>query len=61
MIRSGVERNEIRSDINPRAQATLILTAMRGVLTLWLLDPDHVDIDAVKKEFLLNLRRSLVP
>ena len=61
MIRSGVDRNEIRSDINPRAQATLILTAMRGVLTLWLLDPDHVDIDAVKKEFLLNLRRSLVP
>jgi hypothetical protein len=34
---------------------------MRGMLTLWLLDPDHVDLDAIKKEFLINLRRSLVP
>jgi AcrR family transcriptional regulator len=61
MIRSGVERGEIRSDLNPRAQATLILTAMRGMLTLWLLDSDHVDLEAIKKEFLGNLRRSLLP
>jgi AcrR family transcriptional regulator len=61
MIRSGVDRNEIRADINVRAQATLILIALRSMLTLWLLDPDHVDIDAIKKEFLANLRRSLVP
>jgi AcrR family transcriptional regulator len=60
MIRSGVERGEIRSDINARAQASLILTAMRGMLTLWLLDPEHIDLDAIKKEFLSNLRRSLV-
>jgi AcrR family transcriptional regulator len=61
MIRSGVERNEIRADINPRAQASLILTTMRGMLTLWLLDPNHVDLDAIRTEFLSNLRRSLVP
>jgi hypothetical protein len=34
---------------------------MRGMLTLWLLDRDHVDLDAIKNEFLANLRRSLVP
>lgn len=59
MIRSGIERKEIRADVNPVAQGTLILTAMRGILTQWLLDPDHVDINAIKKEFLGNLRRSL--
>jgi hypothetical protein len=61
MLRSGIERKEIRADINPIAQAMLILTAMRGMLTLWLLDPDHVNLDTVKKEFLANLRNSLVP
>ncbi|HYM35434.1 MAG TPA: TetR/AcrR family transcriptional regulator [Steroidobacteraceae bacterium] len=60
MIRSAVERREIRGDINPIAQATLIITAMRGMLTMWLLDPNHVDLDALKKEFLGNLKRSLV-
>jgi AcrR family transcriptional regulator len=61
MLRNGIERKEIRSDINARAQASLILTNLRGMLTLWLLDPDHIDINAIKKEFLANLRRSLVP
>jgi AcrR family transcriptional regulator len=61
MIRSGIERKEIRDDVNARAQATLILTAMRGMLTLWLLDPDHVDLNAIKNEFIANLRRSLIP
>lgn len=61
MLRIGIERNEIRSDINPRAQASLILTSLRGMLTMWLLDPEHVDINAIKKEFLANLRRSLEP
>jgi hypothetical protein len=31
------------------------------MLTLWLLDPDHVDINSIKKEFLASLRRSLIP
>ena len=61
MLRNGIERKEIRSDINARAQASLILTSLRGMLTLWLLDPDHVDIHAIKKEFLVNLQRSLSP
>jgi AcrR family transcriptional regulator len=61
MIRSGIERNEIRADVNARAQASLIILQLRGMLTLWLLDPEHVDLDAIKKEFLSNLRRSLIP
>lgn len=61
MLRSGVERGEVRADIDPIAQATLIITALRGMMTFWLLDPDHTDLDALKKEFLANLRRSLVP
>ncbi len=61
MILSGIERKEIRADVNAIAQATLILAAMRGVMTQWLVDPARVDLDAIKKEFLMNLRRSLAP
>lgn len=58
-IRSGIERKEIRADVNPRAQAALILSALRGVITQWLLDSEHIDLDGIKKEFIENLKRSL--
>lgn len=61
MLRSAMERKEIRADINLIAQATLIIVGLRGMMTFWLLDPDHVNLDAMKKEFLSNLKLSLVP
>jgi len=60
MLRSAIERKEIRADVNPIAQATLIIVALRGMMTFWLLDPDNVNLDTLKKEFLANLKRSLV-
>lgn len=59
MIGNAIERGEIRADVNPKAQATLILASLRGVLALWLLDAEHVDLDAARKEMLANLRRCL--
>lgn len=59
MIRSGIERREIRSDVDPEAQAALLISALRGVMTQWLLDPAHVDIDSIKRELVENLRRTL--
>jgi AcrR family transcriptional regulator len=59
LIRDGVQRGEIRADVDAEAQAALILAALRGVMSLWLLDQEHVDLDAIKLELTNNLRRSL--
>jgi AcrR family transcriptional regulator len=59
MIKSGVERGEIRKNIDAESQAAIFISALRGVMTQWLLDPDHVDIDAIKKELIDNVRRTL--
>jgi AcrR family transcriptional regulator len=58
-LRDAIARKEVRADIDPIAQGTLIITALRGVMTQWLLDPKHVNLDAIKKEFIANLHRSL--
>jgi AcrR family transcriptional regulator len=60
-IRQGVQRGEIRADVDARAQAAIILATLRGVMTQWLLDPDHVDLDAISSELSRHLRRSLAP
>jgi hypothetical protein len=59
MIKSGVERGEIRKNIDAESQAAIFISALRGVMTQWLLDPDHVDIEAIKKELIDNVRRTL--
>jgi AcrR family transcriptional regulator len=58
-IQSGIERQEIRRDIEPTAQAALVVSALRGVMTQWLLDPHHIDLDAIKYALRANLQRSL--
>lgn len=60
-IRQGIERGEIRADVNASAHAAIVLASVRGVMTQWLLDPDGVDINAVKRELIDHLRRSLTP
>ena len=51
----------VRADINPQAQARILVAMLRGVMTQWLLDPKGVDLDAVKSELMSSLRRSLAP
>lgn len=58
-IAIGIERGEIRNDVNPAAQATLILAQMRGVVALWLTDEASVDLKQVEAEFIATLRRGL--
>ena len=58
-LQSGIDRKEIRHDIETTAQATLILSALRGVMTQWLLDPKQVSLDSIKRELRTNLQRSL--
>jgi AcrR family transcriptional regulator len=55
----GIKHGEIRKDVNPTAQAILILSQMRGVVMQWLSDEDAVDLKAVEAEFIETLRRGL--
>ena len=59
-IRAGIERGEIRGDVDPKAQAILIMGALRGAVTRWIIDPT-IDLGLVRKEFLQSIRRSLAP
>jgi AcrR family transcriptional regulator len=57
-IREGIEAGEIRPDVDPMLQASLLLASIRGVVSQWLVDPT-LDLDLASKEFINNLRRSL--
>lgn len=59
LIRRGIERGEIRSNVDASAQASLIVAALRGIMTQWLLDPEHIDLDAIGREYIDALRRGL--
>jgi len=58
-IRVGVKAGTIRRDVDPVAQGALILAGLRGVMTQWLIDPRHVDLDGIKAEFHASLRKAL--
>jgi len=58
-IRRGIERGEIRRDVDPMAQAAMIVAALRGVMTQWLLDPARTDLGRIKTDYLASLRRGL--
>lgn len=60
-LRYGIEHGQIRKDINPRAQAVILLASLRGVMAQWLVDDVQVQLDAVAREFVNSVRRSLSP
>jgi hypothetical protein len=55
----GIERGEIRPDIDPDAQAALWFGTMRGVGQQVLLDPDAIDVRAVTEEAIEAMTRAL--
>lgn len=60
-IKRARDKGEIRADARPRAEASIILAAMRGVMFQWLIDPDHVRISTVKDSLVRAIRASLAP
>jgi len=60
-IRHGVEQGEIRADVDPVAQSSLLIATLRGVMSQWLIDPEHVDLNAIAEELAVSLRRNLAP
>jgi AcrR family transcriptional regulator len=61
LIKSARDNGEIRADARPRAEASIILSSMRGVMFLWLIDPNHVSISTVKDTLIRNIRIALAP
>jgi len=60
-IRSGIDKGEIRSDIDAKAQAIIIISSLRGITAQWLVDNQRNSLAAVQKEFLASVMRSLAP
>lgn len=58
-IRAGIERGEIRQDVDVLAEATLALAALRGARAQWLQDADKVDLGGVARELKGHIKRSL--
>lgn len=58
-IRAGISAKEIRDDIDPHAQAILILAGLRGVMAQWLINNEMMDLELVLREFIASVKRSL--
>lgn len=60
-LRLAAQRSEIRHDLNAKAQAILILSAVRGALLQHRLDPERIPLATVRDELLSSLVRTLSP
>lgn len=61
LLRAGIKAGQIRSDIDPIAQAALLMATQRGIAFQWLLDPSAFSVEAAYAELKRNLQRSLAP
>jgi TetR/AcrR family acrAB operon transcriptional repressor len=58
-IEACIASGTVRSDLNPRNEALLILAALRGVVAQWLVDATNVDLDEIGRAMVDGLRRRL--
>jgi TetR/AcrR family acrAB operon transcriptional repressor len=58
-LRLAVARGEVRPDINPRAQGILIISAIHGALRQWLVDPERISTEDLRREILMGLIRGM--
>lgn len=59
MLEEGVRRGEVRQDVDVDGVATEIVAFMDGIQTQWLLDPEHIDLEAAYRHYVDNLARQL--
>lgn len=53
------EFGDVRTDIDPYAEASIIIASMRGVMFQWLINPDHVSLSRVRDSLVRNVRTTL--
>lgn len=58
-LREAQRLGEIDGDIDPDTQAMVILGAIRGVITQWVIDPKAVDLLEAKAVLVAMVRRSI--
>ena len=58
-IVEGIEQGAIRADVDPAAQAALLIGTLRGISLLAVTDPDSLDLDALSAELVTGTERSL--
>lgn len=61
VLRAGIAAKEIRADIDPGAQAALMMATQRGIAFQWLLDSSAFSLKDAYEEQKRNLRRALAP
>lgn len=59
LISQGRDKGEIRADARPRAEASIILASLRGVIFQWLILPDHVSLSRMRESLVATVRNSL--
>lgn len=59
LIEQGMNGGEIRTDLDPEAEAGLIVGMLRGVALQWITDPGCFDLDAVSASLKDAMRRHL--
>ena len=59
LIQDGMDRGEIRSDLDPEAEAGLFVGMLRGASLQWMADPGCFDLDALAASLKDALRRHL--
>jgi AcrR family transcriptional regulator len=58
-LRYGIEQGRIRTDLDAPSEAVLILAGLRGAISLWLVDPKNIQLEALRDAYVASLRRSL--
>ncbi|MGH1471083.1 MAG: TetR/AcrR family transcriptional regulator [Cellvibrionaceae bacterium] len=57
-IEHAINKEEIRTDLDPQQQATILIASLRGMMTLWLTDKKSIHLKSIKKEFINNLENN---
>jgi AcrR family transcriptional regulator len=61
LLTEGIAGGEIRADVDPDAQAVVLLGLARGIGQQLVLDPDAVSLEAVTSEVMATVARALAP
>jgi AcrR family transcriptional regulator len=59
VIQTGIDQGEIRSDLDPDAEAALFVGLLRGVAFQWMADPGCFNLDTARESLKDALRRHL--
>ncbi len=60
-LREARQAGEIDAGVDVQDHATVILGALRGMITLWLIDPAAIDLSAAKAVLVAMVHRGLAP